>query len=76
MEVVFLLWHVHEIEPGNDDEKLVGVYQTEGDAKSAIDRLRNKPGFVGAPDGFQICLYELNVDHWTEGYITIKPADD
>lgn len=76
MGVVFLLWHVHEIEPGNDDELLIGVYRTEGDAKSAIERLRNQPGFVDVPDGFQICPYELNVDHWTEGYITIKPADD
>ena len=75
MEAVFLLWHVHEIEPGNDDEKLIGVYRTEDDAKSAIERLRTQPGFVDVPDGFQICPYELNVDHWTDGYVTIRPAD-
>ena len=27
MEVVFLLWQVHEIKPGNDDEKSIGVYR-------------------------------------------------
>ena len=75
MEVVFLLCHVHEIEPGNDDEKLIGVYRTEGDAKSAIERLRTQPGFVEVPDGFQICPYELNMDHWTEGYVTIRHDD-
>ena len=75
MEVVFLLWDVHEIEPGSDDEKLIGVYRTEGDAKSAIERLRTQPGFIDVPDGFQIYAYELNVDHWTEGYVTIRPAD-
>ena len=72
---MFLLWHVHEIEPGHDDEKLIGVYRTEGDAKSAIERLRTQPGFVDVPDGFQICPYELNMDHWIEGYVTIKHAD-
>jgi hypothetical protein len=75
MDIVFLLWHLHEIELGNDDEKLIGVYRTEDDAKSAIERLRTQPGFVDIPDGFQICPYELNADHWTEGYVTIRPAD-
>ena len=70
MEVVFLLWHVHEVNPGNDDEILIGVYRTEGDAKSAIEQLRTKRGFVDVPDGFQICPYELNVDHCTECYVT------
>jgi hypothetical protein len=43
MDVVFLLWHVHEIEPGNDDEKLIGVYRTEDDARSAIERSARNP---------------------------------
>ena len=54
---------------------LIGVYRTEDDAKSAIERLRIKPGFVDVPDGFQICPYELNIDNWTDGYITVRPAD-
>jgi hypothetical protein len=66
MEVVFLLWHVVEMD-GLDDEKLIGVYRAEPDAKAAVERLRDKPGFADFRDGFQICPYELNRDHWTEG---------
>ena len=69
METVFLLWHVQEFgDSKNADEKLIGVYKTEGDAKAAITRLSNKPGFRESQAGFQISKYELNKDHWTEGY--------
>jgi hypothetical protein len=68
MDEVSLLWHVHEVD-GADDEKLIGVYRDAADAKAAIGRLRNKPGFAIFPDGFQISRYELNRDHWTEGFV-------
>ena len=68
METVFLLWHVHKLD-GKDDEMLIGVYRTEADAKAAIERIRPKPGFLAFPDGFQICPYELNRDHWTDGFV-------
>ena len=48
MDEVFLLWHVHQVD-GEDDEKLNGVYQQEGDAKAAIKRLHNKPRFRHVP---------------------------
>ncbi len=69
MDAVFLLWHVHKFENGEDDEKLIGVYRSEDDAKGAIQRVAGMPGFVDLPDGFEICRYELNKDHWTEGYV-------
>lgn len=69
MESVFLLWHVHEFpESKESDEKLIGVYRTEADAKAAVLRLADKSGFREVPTGFQISRYELNKDHWTEGY--------
>jgi hypothetical protein len=68
MEQVFLLWHVLGLD-GADDEKLIGAYRSESDAKAAIERLRDKPGFSDFRDGFQICPYELNRDHWTEGFV-------
>lgn len=69
MESVFLLWHVHGFRDSKDAyEKVIGVYRTEEDARSAIVRLATKPGFREAPDGFHISKYELNKDHWTEGY--------
>jgi hypothetical protein len=70
MESIFLLWHVQTF-PGsaNDDEKLIGAYRTGEDAKAAIVRVKGKPGFVDAPEGFLVDEYELNKDHWTEGYV-------
>jgi hypothetical protein len=69
LETVFLLWHVHEFHDSKDrDEKLIGAYRTEEDAKAAIIRLADKPGFREAPAGFHISKYDLNKDHWTEGY--------
>jgi hypothetical protein len=65
---VFLLWHVHKVDD-TDEEKLIGVYRSEQDAKAAIQRLAKKPGFVTTPDGFQYEKYELNRDHWTEGFV-------
>jgi hypothetical protein len=63
---VHLLWHVH-----NDDEKLIGVYATNADAVAAEERLRQKPGFVDTPEGFEIHEYQLNQDHWAEGYVCV-----
>jgi len=65
---VFLLWHVHEI-AGADSEKLIGVYETAELAKQAIQRLATKPGFIATPNGFLYERYDLNRDHWTEGFV-------
>ena len=70
MNAVFLLWHVQQIN-GDEDEKLIGVYTTEGEAKNAMNRVITQPGFRDAPDGFEVCRYELNKDHWTEGFVMV-----
>ncbi len=67
MESVVVLWHVHEI-GGVDDQKLIGVYRSKDDAVGAIERLKRKPGFAQTPSGFVYDEYQLNVDHWTEGF--------
>jgi hypothetical protein len=46
-----------------------GVYATEEQAKLAIQRLLTRPGFRDHPGGFSIDCYELNKDHWPEGFI-------
>ncbi|HTZ97024.1 MAG TPA: hypothetical protein VMB18_11540 [Terriglobales bacterium] len=66
---VHLLWFVHEEAEGNDEALLIGVYSTEEKAKAAIQRLRDKPGFCRQAEGFQIHTYEVDHDHWTDGYI-------
>jgi len=61
---VYLLWHTDK----HDDEKLIGVYAAEDKAACAISRVKEKPGFC-EPDGkFEIAKYEVNRDHWTEGF--------
>jgi len=69
METVFLLWYIDATADGHD-EKLIGVYRGQSDAEAAIERLRTKPGFGNKSPGFQISPYELNRDHWTEGFVS------
>jgi hypothetical protein len=68
---VFLLWHVHAFDDGEEDEKLIGVYSSREEAEAAIERVKGQPGFVDAPEGFGIDPYMVNEDHWTEGYVTV-----
>lgn len=66
---VHLLWFVKEMPEGEEDiELLIGVYSSESEARAAIERVNDKPGFADLSEGFQICEYELNRDHWTEGF--------
>lgn len=68
-DAVHLLWFMQKREDGEDTELLIGVYQSEQDAQAAIERLRGQPGFRDFPQGFLAVLYELNADHWTEGFV-------
>ena len=69
---VFLLWHVHELEGGDDDEKLIGVYSTHEKAEQARLRALARPGFCDSPEGFQICRYPVDEDrNWKDGFITV-----
>jgi hypothetical protein len=73
VDEVFVLWHVHELGEGDEDVKLIGVYRSREDAEAAIKRVGSQPGFADTPQGFDMCLYRLNQDHWTEGYTTVYP---
>ncbi|MEO7330934.1 MAG: hypothetical protein ABI193_20330 [Minicystis sp.] len=75
MVLVHVVQHVHESEDGQEESvKFIGVYETAEGAERAVERLRAQPGFKDAPDGFAITEYELNRDHWTEGYVSWKEA--
>ena len=63
-ETVFLLWHTDR----DEDFKLIGVYRTEEDAIAAKERVKDKPGFSEEGGEFEIVPYELNRDHWTDGF--------
>jgi hypothetical protein len=68
MDSVYVPWHVHDVN-GDDDEKLIGIYRSEEDAKAAIERLKVKPGFKETQDGFSVHKYPLNRDSWEEGFV-------
>jgi len=70
MKSVFLLLHVREDGPDDEDIKAIGIYSTREKAEKTIDKYKkeNLPGFKDYPDGFNITKYELDKDHWTEGF--------
>ena len=54
---------------------MIGIYESETEAKKAIDRLKDLPGFKEHITGFLIETYKLNEDHWTEGFTTVYPRE-
>ncbi len=70
MDVVYILWHSHPTGSNERNEKLIGVYASDQEARSAQNRLAEKAGFIDFPEGFEIVEYRVGEDHWTEGYVT------
>jgi len=73
---VFVVQHLHVQDDGEEDVKFIGVYSSRETAQAAVERLKLKPGFCDAPDGFSIDPYTLDDDNWTSGYVTIKYSDN
>ena len=70
MKYLYVLQHVHKFPDGTEDVKLIGIYSSSKNAEKAITRLIQKPGFSENRDGFFIDEYEIDVDHWTDGFHT------
>ena len=79
MDTVILLEHLRVDSDGNDHLKTIGIYRQKSDADAAVGRLKDKPGFRGAPriidpsvedvvSGFYLSKYTLDSDHWVEGF--------
>jgi hypothetical protein len=69
LRTVYLLWHTDLY----NDEKLIGVYATRSDASLAVERFKEKPGFSES-GVFEIAEYNLNEDHWTDGFVRHEGA--
>ncbi len=67
-----VLQHTHVLGSEDEDIKLIGVYSTEEKAKKTIVKLSSQPGFKKSQNGFSIDKYEIDKDHWCEGYITAE----
>lgn len=58
-------------EQSGDDVKLLGVYSSDLRAREGRERARLLPGFIDEPDCFSITPYEVDEDHWDEGFVRI-----
>ncbi len=67
-ESVFVLQHVAREGQDDEDVKFIGAYTSRESAAAAVGRLRRQPGFSEFPEGFNVDEYELDKDHWTEGF--------
>ena len=85
MQKVYLLFHQFEFRNTRDQDlenraKLIGAYGSEDDARSAIARIKDQPGFREFPEGFVIDAYTLNHDNWSQGFIgweeALGPSED
>lgn len=74
MTTVYLLWHLHETEFGDEDNKFIGAYSTRENAQAAIEQLKDQPGFKDHPEEFKIYARTLDKTSWREGFITIAEA--
>jgi hypothetical protein len=81
MNTVFVVHHLHVFTTGAEDTKLIGTYSSRETALAAIERLKVQPGFCDYPNlidpltddeesGFYLDEYELDKDHWVEGFVT------
>ena len=68
MTRVFVLQHVSDEDTPDEDVKMVGVYSSRDAAENAVARVRLLPGFREYPGGFKVDAYELDADHWREGF--------
>jgi hypothetical protein len=75
MTKVFLVQHSHILESGEEDVKIIGIYSSAENARSAITRLQERPGFGDSPGEFFIDEYSLNHDHWSEGFASVVRHD-
>ncbi len=70
MKSVFILQHSYERD-GYEETKFIGVYSSRQEAEAAVKRLTPQNGFKYHPNDFYIAEYELNQDHWVDGFATM-----
>ncbi|NUF49905.1 MULTISPECIES: DUF7336 domain-containing protein [unclassified Gilliamella] len=71
MQKVYFLYHILYEDTDDEDVKIVGIYSSYKQAELAIERHKNKPGFIDFPDGFQIIEDVVNRDGWVDGFVDL-----
>ncbi|MFL6235847.1 MAG: serine kinase [Thermoanaerobaculia bacterium] len=86
MQMIHLLQHLHILANGEESIKIIGVYSSRNAGLAAIERLKTQPGLSDFPrlidplidedvSGFYIDEYELDQDHWPDGWFTGDPCE-
>lgn len=70
MTRVYILHHMADHVAGEEAVKIVGAYSSQANAAAAIERMKDKPGFIDHPDGFSVDEYQLDRDYWAEGFVS------
>ncbi len=68
MMFVYLVQHSYE-NNGCEETKIIGIYSSRSKAKEAVEKYKQIKGFKDYPDDFYIASYEVDKDHWCEGFI-------
>ena len=69
MKQVYILWHHYPGDTDDDNAKLLGVYSSKEIAEQRIDKkYKLLPGFSRREGELTIDAYEIDRDHWNEGF--------
>ena len=72
---VFVLQHVHTLDDGSEDVKFIGVYSSREAASATQDRIGKAYGFSSATSGFHVDEYQVDKDHWVDGFDASETND-
>ena len=70
--VYYLLQHVAREGKDDEDMKVLGIYSSLKNAKSAVRKYKKVVGFRRYPEGFYIERWALNRGAWTEGFFEAR----
>lgn len=73
MGYVYLLQHSYEIDEC-EETKIIGIYTSREKALETIEKYKTIPGFKNYSDCFYIDKYELDKNHWEEGFVKWEDA--
>ena len=57
--------------PETGRTKVIGIYSSVDLAEAAIERAKVLPGFIDRPDAFTIDRYDVDMDHWSRGFVSL-----
>ena len=68
MQKVCELHHTRDKGTADENDKKISTYDSYQLAKDAINRIKDKPGFIDYPNDFYIDEYIIDKDYWTDGF--------